>query len=143
MPLRRHLVILAALTILPLVVFSAWIVYELHQEARGRVERSLTDTARALSLALDREIIAMVSALEALGTSDDIDRIDLRAFYNQAQSLLTKQKAWTTVILTDPAGAPRLNTLYPLGTRVPPLSADPEDLRRVTSTLTPVVSAAF
>ena len=143
MPLRRHLVILAALTILPLVVFSAWIVYELHQEARGRVERSLTDTARALSLALDREIIAMVSALEALGTSDDIDRTDLRAFYNQAQSLLTKQKAWTTVILTDPAGAPRLNTLYPLGTRVPPLSADPEDLRRVTSTLTPVVSAAF
>jgi signal transduction histidine kinase/ActR/RegA family two-component response regulator len=143
MPLRRHLVILAALTILPLVVFSAWIVYALHREARGRVERSMTDTARALSLALDREITAMVSTLEALGTSDDIDRSDLRAFYSQAQSLLMMQKAWTNVILADAAGTPRLNTLYPLGSRLPPLAADPEDLRRVTGTLTPAVSAAF
>ena len=45
MPLRRHLVILAALTILPLVVFSAWIVYELHQEAG-----SLEDLFRELTI---------------------------------------------------------------------------------------------
>ena len=54
MALRRHLIILAALTILPLFVFTTWIVLELHREERARAERALTDTARALSLAVSR-----------------------------------------------------------------------------------------
>ena len=143
MPLRRHLIILAALTILPLLVFAAWTVLELHRETRGRAERSLTDTARALSLGLDREITAMVSALEALGTSSALDDGDLRAFYDQAQALRMKHSAWTTVVLADATGRVRLNILHPLGTALPPLAADPHDLRRATSTRTAVVSAAF
>ena len=54
MALRRYLIILAALTILPLVGFTAWIALEVHREDRARAERALTETARALSLAVER-----------------------------------------------------------------------------------------
>ena len=72
MALRRHLIILAALAILPLVLFTTWIVVGLHREERGRAERSLTSTARALSLAADGEIGAITAALQSLATSRDL-----------------------------------------------------------------------
>jgi len=82
MALRRYLIILAALTILPLVGFTTWIALEVHREDRARAERALTETARALSLAVEREVTAMVSSLESLATSTDLDTGNLKGFYD-------------------------------------------------------------
>ncbi len=143
MPLRRHLVILAALTILPLLVFTTWIVLEMHREERARAERALTDTARALSLAVDGEIGATVAALESLATSRDLDSGNLRAFHAQALALQARQAGWTTIALAEAGGADVLNVLRPLGAPLPPVGGDPDDLRRVVTTRRPVVSDAF
>ena len=143
MALRRHLVILAALTILPLLVFTTWTVLEMHREERARAERALTDTARALSLAVDGEIAAVVAALESLATSRDLDSGNLRAFHAQASALQARQAGWTTIALTEAGGAGVLNVLRPLGAPLPPIGGDPEDLRQVVTTGRPVVSDAF
>jgi signal transduction histidine kinase/CheY-like chemotaxis protein len=143
MALRRHLVILAALTILPLLVFTTWTVLEMHREERARAERALTDTARALSLAVDGEIAAIVAALESLATSRDLDSGNLRAFHAQAAALQARQAGWTTIALTEAGGADVLNVLRPLGAPLPPVGGDPEDLRRVVTTGRPAVSDAF
>ncbi|HEU5193502.1 MAG TPA: hypothetical protein VFW70_02090, partial [Methylomirabilota bacterium] len=81
MALRRYLIILTALTILPLVAFTTWIVLEVHRDDRARAERALTETARALGLAVEREVTAMASALESLATAPDLDTGNLRGFY--------------------------------------------------------------
>jgi len=143
MGLRRHLVILVALTILPLLVFTTWTVLEMHREERARAERALTDTARALSLAVDGEIAAIVAALESLATSRDLDSGNLRAFHAQASALQARHAGWTTIALTEAGGADVLNVRRPLGAPLPPIGGDPEDLRQVVTTGRPVVSDAF
>ncbi|HEV8615767.1 MAG TPA: ATP-binding protein [Methylomirabilota bacterium] len=143
MELRRHLVILAALTILPLLGFATWVVLELHHEERSRAERSLTDTARALSLGLDREIAATIAALQALATSKELDAGNLRAFYEQARALQAGHRDWATILLADASGRPLLNLRLPFGATPPPLAGDPEDVRRVAATGRPVVTDAF
>jgi len=143
MALRRHLIILAALAILPLLLFTTWIVFGLHREERARAERALTDTARALSLAVDGEINAIVAALESLSTSRDLDAGNLRAFYDQAASLRARQHGWATISLIDRTGAPLLNLRQPFGTAARPVDGDAEDVRKVVTTAAPVVSDAF
>jgi signal transduction histidine kinase/ActR/RegA family two-component response regulator len=143
MALRRHLIILAALTILPLLVFTTWTVLEMHREERARAERALTATARALSLAVDGEIGAIVAALESLATSRDLDSGNLRAFHAQASVLQARQEGWTTIALAEAGGANVLNVLRPLGAPLPPIGGDPGDLRQVVTTGRPVVSDAF
>jgi signal transduction histidine kinase/ActR/RegA family two-component response regulator len=143
MALRRHLVILAALTILPLLVFTTWIVLELHREERARAERGLTDTARALSLAVDGEVAAIVAALEALSTSRDLDAGNLRAFHEQAMTLQSRAEGWVSIGLSDAAGTTQLDLRVPPGSAPPPADAQRDDIRRVVSTKRPVVGDAF
>jgi signal transduction histidine kinase/ActR/RegA family two-component response regulator len=143
MALRRHLVLLTALTILPLLVFTTWTVLEMHREERARAERALTDTTRALSLAVDGEISAIVAALESLATSRDLATGNLPAFHAQASALRARQEDWTTIALTEAGGADVLNVLRPLGAPLPPIGGDPGDLAQVVTTGRPVVSDAF
>jgi signal transduction histidine kinase/ActR/RegA family two-component response regulator len=142
MALWRHLVILAALTILPLLVFTTWTVLEMHREERARAEQALTETARALRLAVDGELAATVAALEALATSRELDADDLRGFHAQASALRQRHPGWTTIALTEPSGAEILDVLRPLGTTLPPSGRDPEDVQRVIATGAPVIGEA-
>jgi signal transduction histidine kinase/CheY-like chemotaxis protein len=143
MALRRHLVILAALTILPLLVFTTWTVLEMHREERARAERALTDTARALRLAVDGDLAATVAALDALATSRDLDAGNIRGFYAQALLLRQRHPGWTTIALTDAGGTEILNVLQPLGAALRPVGGDPEDVQRVVATAQPVIGDAF
>jgi len=143
MALRRYLIILAALTILPLVGFTTWIALEVHREDRARAERALTETARALSLAVERELTAMVSALESLATSTDLDTGNLKGFYAQAAALRTTQTEWTTLVLAEPSGAALLDLRYPLGSRLPALAIDAAELQGMLGTRRPLISDSF
>jgi signal transduction histidine kinase/CheY-like chemotaxis protein len=143
MALRRHLVLLAALTILPLLLFTTWIVLAMHGEERARGERALTDTARALSLAVDGEIGAFTAALESLSTSRDLANGNLKAFHAQAAVLRARQQGWTTIALANTSGAEILNVLRPPGAPAAPIGGDPADVQRVITTGQPVVSEAF
>ena len=143
MALRRHLIILAALAILPLVLFTTWIVVGLHREERGRAERSLTSTARALSLAADGEIGAITAALQSLATSRDLATGNLRAFHVQAAALKAGQEGWATITLADRTGALLLDVLHPFDPAPPPRGDEREDVQAVVVTGAPAVSEAF
>src|SRR5262249_16537569 len=105
--------------------------------------RSLTATARALSLAVDGELTAAVTALEGLATSSDLDTGNFRAFHAQATALRQQRPGWTTIALDDPDGTEILNVLRPLGPRLALTGKDPEDIRRVAATGQPVIGDAF
>jgi hypothetical protein len=54
--LRSRLVLLVLATLLPLVLFAASLILLFAHEARRTTEQGMQDTARALALAMDREV---------------------------------------------------------------------------------------
>jgi signal transduction histidine kinase/CheY-like chemotaxis protein len=136
--LRWYLVIVVIGAMLPIIAFTTLVVVRLSRYERAVVERDLVETATALATDLDRSVRASVSTLAAMAQSRDLDGSDLDAFYAEAQRVLPTQTHWRAVILLAPSGEQLLNTLRPLGTKLP-IANDPGSLRRVVETRLPVV----
>jgi PAS domain S-box-containing protein len=139
-PIRRHLLRLVLVTLLPVVILAFGLGYVLWREQRDTVERGLLATARAHAFAVQRKLDDTRAALQGLATSEHLDRGDLRAFYDEAARVKRGNPAWSTVILLDPAGRQLINLLRPLGERLPSL-ADIEVTHRLLATEMPTVSA--
>jgi hypothetical protein len=88
----------------PLLVFAALLTVVLHRHERAGREQALRDTARALSLAVDRELQAHITTLEALATSVHFDRPDLEQFRRDASRVVASQPGWTNITVFDRAG---------------------------------------
>jgi PAS domain S-box-containing protein len=67
MRLRLHALIIAAVTLLPLLAFACFVIFLLFQNGRDSQMQNLVETARDLSLAVDRDSSARISALKTLG----------------------------------------------------------------------------
>src|SRR5436190_18313051 len=84
-PLRMRLLLLAASGLLPLVIVLAGGLEYLVREQRQAAERQARELSRALATAIDAEVRSIQSLLEQMGTSDDLERADLRAFHLSAR----------------------------------------------------------
>ena len=74
--------------------------------------------------AVDAELRGHIKTLEALATSDDLERNDLKAFHAEATRVLAAQPDWSQVILSDAQGRQLLNTRLPFGS---PLAGNVEN----------------
>src|SRR5207245_733312 len=99
-----HLGIVMLGALLPMVAFSTAMLLWVHRQTREATERGLVDTARAVSVALDREIGGTIAALRVLGASEHLERGALDKFYAAARSVVTTQPTWQNVVLYDPSG---------------------------------------
>src|SRR5207244_6130313 len=98
MKLRAHFGLLVLGALLPMVAFSAVMLVWAHRQTRAATERGLVDTARAISVAVDREIGATVAALRLLSASEHLRRGDLLAFYDDARDEVGAQSTWKIVV---------------------------------------------
>src|SRR5919107_4030352 len=110
MPLRRHLLALVLVTLLPMLVLGATLAAWLATERSESVEHGLRATAKALALAIDREAAANLAALEGLAASDALAADDLPAFHDRAVLAPRQHPNWRSLVLLDPAGRPLLHT---------------------------------
>jgi hypothetical protein len=88
MKLRSYLIALVVVAVLPVVIFAGVMTFFAYQDQRGDFERGMLDTARTLSLAVDRDLEASIRALRALASSEHLDSGNLRQFYEQARRVL-------------------------------------------------------
>src|SRR5438067_654203 len=102
-PLRMRLLLLAASGLLPLVIVLAWGVDHLAQERRSTAERSSLELSRALATAIEGELRSVGSLLDQMGTSDELERADLRAFHLSTRRT-AEQLGWRQVSLADGEG---------------------------------------
>jgi hypothetical protein len=72
MKLRSHVLIIAAATLLPIIAIVCLAVVLLFQKQRHIELDRLVDTARALSLAVDRDFETGLASLRALATNQDL-----------------------------------------------------------------------
>lgn len=137
--LGHHLVLLVAIAIVPLLAFAGWIIHDLGGEQRRRVEYGLRTTARALAIAVEREILATQRTLEVLAASELLRHDDLRRFHAEALRMARVNDMWYVVALTDPEGRILLSSLRPFGTPLPDIG-DRDYIRQLIRSGRPAVS---
>jgi signal transduction histidine kinase len=118
MKLRTHLVLLVIATALPIIAFAAGLVVHSARLERDAFERGLRDTARALGLALDRDVRDIKTAVQTLVSSRYLDEPpDLRRFYEDAHVVSSSVGGWA--VLSDTTGQQLINTSRPFGEVLP------------------------
>ena len=140
-PLRMRLLLLAASGLLPLLIVLVWGFNHLVEERRVEAERSVLELSRALSTAVDAELRSVAALLHHMGTSDELERADLRAFHLSSRRT-AKQLGWLYVVLADSEGRVLLRTNETYG-ESESTSMEPASMKLVMEKQVPVVSQLF
>lgn len=136
--LRRLLVLLSAIGLLPLALLGLWSLHLADQYQQREQERAMLDQARALSSAVDAELDGAIATLASMTPSPALDATALRSFYDAAQARVNAQPEWLAVILTDADGTILFRTTSPFGTSGGRI-ADPDSLKQLLAVQRPLV----
>jgi signal transduction histidine kinase len=115
--LRTYLIASVTAVVLPVLAFAGYLAAASAREQRVAIENGMRETARALSLAADRQVGIALASLEALVSSASFQRGDQRAFRAEADAFLASYEGWLSVV--DEDGQQLLNTRLPLGSPLP------------------------
>lgn len=127
--------------VIPATVMAALLIAYNYQREKARLVRDQIATARTLMQAIDRELASVQAAAEVLSTSPWLQRGDLATFYTRARSAMERQIG-ANVVLSDAEGRELMNTLRPLGERLPQ-HGNPDQLRAVFASAHPVISNIY
>jgi hypothetical protein len=125
-----------------MVAFSALVLGWVQRQTREATERGLLDTARAISVAVDRELGGTIAALKLLATSEPLGSRDLKAFHQAAHVAVATQSTWQNVVLYAASGQPLVDTLLPFGAPAP-TGANREPAERAVRGGIPAISDLF
>jgi PAS domain S-box-containing protein len=137
-----HLRKLILVCVLPLLLFSIGMVVLLARREKVAWERGLVETARALTVALDKEFESSITALKGLAASEHVGIGDVIGFYDVSVRVLKSQPEWKNIIFLDAAGKPLFITPGPPRT-VTARVVERETLDLVFSSGRPAVSNLF
>jgi len=148
-----YLVALVMLAVIPLMIIAGLLVWRQSVLQRDAFERSLLQTAQALSVAVDRQLQSESVMLETLAQSPFVESANFAAFLALCTRVIREQRQGVFISLFDAEGRQLFNTLRPLGERLPtpfthpappdperPPVGDPWALEQVLKTGKPVVS---
>ena len=119
-----YLVAVILLAVVPLVVIAAVLVARQSEAQRAALEKSLVQTALALSVAVDRELYTHRVMLETLAQSEVLRRREMEAFHALA-ARVAEQHGALFVSLFDSQGRQVFNTLRRAGEALPTPFKDP------------------
>jgi PAS domain S-box-containing protein len=136
--LNAYLVRLIFVGLVPILVFSVFMMVLFARQEQANRQRGLEDTARALALAIDREMDSSITNLRALATSESLDVGAVNVFRSVAARILQTQRSWKSISLFDPRGQRLAHMAKPLVE--PPQRISRESLNAVLRTRGPVIS---
>jgi signal transduction histidine kinase len=139
--IRFHLLRLVVASVLPVWLLACVLVHFSYVTKRDQVNRSMLESARALSRVVDRELTSVQSALQALATSPSFSSGDLAGVHRQALQIL-KSYPGADIVVADATGQQLVNTSRPFGSALPKRNAV-ENVSRVFATGQPVVSSLY
>ena len=139
--IRFRLASLVVACVLPVWIAAGFLVYYNYQSRRALTEQRMLETARALTMVVDRELANMQAGLSVLATSPSLASGDLPAFYRQARAVLEAHPG-AHIFLADATGQELVNTFLPFGAPLPKHSV-PDAVRQVYATGRPVITNVF
>ena len=139
---RSQILIITGATLLPLLAFVC-VTLVLHFESGRETQlQNLVATARALSLALDKDFEARVAALKTLAQSERLHAGDLKSFYEEAMRVVPVHEGTDAIVLVGSNGNQAANTRRPFGENLSQFG-DPDFIRKVIESRRPAVSNLF
>jgi PAS domain S-box-containing protein len=139
--IRFWLTWLVVICIVPTIPIAGFLAVMSYERERTRIEGDISELARALMQAVDKDLKGAASGLQALATSPHLAAGDLAAFYDQAREAIQYQDG-NNIVLTDLTGQQLINTIKPFGEPLPP-HGNLDQLRRVVETGKPAISNLF
>lgn len=128
--------------LIPGILTGAMLFYSIYQTERAQLEQGALQTARALSLAVDRDLAGIRSKLQILATAPALQTGDFREFYAQAQAFLATDSLVEAVVLIDESGQQIINTLHPYGLELAKIGL-PNSLGQTFETGRPAISELY
>jgi signal transduction histidine kinase len=101
--MRGRLMLLTLVGILPLAAMSGFALRALAQQQKEQVEQVGLEVARAMSIAIDAEIMQSIAALEALASSLEVG--EARGFGQSVRRIFKSQPNWAALQVHDHTGA--------------------------------------
>ena len=101
--LRTVLTLIVLATMLPVGLFASLRLLDSWQRQREIVDRQNIDTARAVSIAIDKEVERTITGLQVLSALAD-PVVEGRRFAAAAEQARRSQPAWSSVTLANGAG---------------------------------------
>ncbi|AEG93170.1 ATP-binding protein [Ramlibacter tataouinensis] len=141
MRLRLRLLLLVLAVLIPAFAMSAIGMAHVWHEQQKFNHESLREAARALALALDRELRERERILLALASSPPLAAGDLRSFHAHIQSV--GQALQASIILSDTSGRQLLNSRLPFGTELPRMTSQERAFRAQYGNETTLVSNLY
>ena len=99
--LGSYLVALVMLAVIPLMVIAGVLTWRQSVLQRSLFDKSLVQTAQALSVALDRHLYADVVMLQTLASSPLLDEADFRAFHALCSRVIQEREGVLTVLFAQ------------------------------------------
>ena len=94
---------LVAVAILPLLLFGLVAAWTVVDQKKLYVADGLANTARALQIAVDRELQGQIEIMQMLGTEPSLDEAEPTGFEMRARRAVQTHSDWRNVALIDPA----------------------------------------
>ena len=139
--IRQTLSLIVFALIIPACLIAIGFSVKAYYDGRDSVTSLTLQTARAMTFLVERELVGLKGATEALAFSGYLQTNNLDAFYLQAESVLRTTTGFTFV-LTDLSGQQIVNTLKPYGS-VLPRAGDPALIERVFTSGKPIISNLY
>ena len=131
--LRRHLLVLVLVPLIPMLLWAGGLTVWSSLQERQALQRGLTETARALSIAVDQEIRLTTEALQTAALSRSLVARDIEQFALSARRLAGVHNEWAALLLIDSGGDIVFNSATTVG------GADPSRIADVQSSIAQVL----
>jgi signal transduction histidine kinase len=115
--IRHRLLMLAAVSIVPAALALTLLLTYTYFQERAAAASQLQNTARALSIVVDRQLGEAGAVMRALATAPSLLSGDFDAFDAQARAANPIAGSW--VVVRDMTGNQRINTRLPRGAPLP------------------------
>lgn len=144
--IRQCLMAFGAALVLPSLAFAAILLWRYASAERHHYEEETLGTAQRIMASVDRELVGIQAAAQALATSSTLLEGNFEAFQRQAQITL---QSWSrakpddyAIVVRDTLGQQVVNTRLPWGSPLPKGANLPID-QQVIATKRPVVQDLF
>ena len=102
-----------------MTLFAGALMVTLWRQHQDELFRSLQDTARAVSLAVDRDIESSIKRLEVLGNEESLRAERWADFHRETRRLVAVSDDWTNLLVFSQSGDALVNVRIPDGQPLP------------------------
>ena len=139
--IRSRLLLLVCAVLVPALVGAAIAVAYLYQEEQEFNQESMRETARALALALDRDMARRQAMLNTLAISPALRLTELERFYSYAATVAKESDS--AIILSDLEGRQLINTRLGFGAPLPRMLPAEREFRAQHGNDAPLISDLY